>query len=215
MKKIGIIGSGQVGKTLATGLLKYGYPVMIASRSEDKQKNLMAEIEGAIQAGGFQETGRFGEIIFLAVKGIAAMDALNTIGANILENKIVVDTTNPIAEVPPTNGVLRFFTSLDRSLMEQLQESFPKVRFVKAFNSIGSGLMVNPFFPTGEKPSMFICGNDDAAKLEVRKINELLGFDTEDMGSVEAARAIEPLCMLWCIPGFRENSWGHAFKLLK
>jgi predicted dinucleotide-binding enzyme len=215
MKKIGIIGSGQVGKTLAAGLLKYGFSVMIASRSEEKQKSLVAEIEGDIQAGGFLETARFGEIIFLAVKGIAAMDALNTIGANILENKIVVDTTNPIAEVPPTNGVLRFFTSLDRSLMEQLQESFPNARFVKAFNSIGSALMVNPFFHNGEKPSMFICGNDDTAKLEVRKINELLGFDTEDMGTVEAARAIEPLCMLWCIPGFRENSWGHAFRLLK
>lgn len=215
MKKIGIIGSGQVGKTLAEGLQKYGYPVMIASRSEEKQKNLVYEIEGDIRVGGFQETAKFGEIIFLAVKGTAAMDALNIIGAKILDNKIIVDTTNPIAEVPPTNGVLRFFTSLDRSLMEQLQESFPKARFVKAFNSIGSGLMVNPFFPNGEKPSMFICGNDDAAKLEVRKINELLGFDTEDMGSVEAARAIEPLCMLWCIPGFRDNSWGHAFKLLK
>lgn len=215
MKKIGIIGSGQVGKTLAVGLLKYGYPVMIASRSEEKQKTLVTEIEGDIQAGGFQETARFGEIIFLAVKGTAAMDVLNTIGANILENKIVVDTTNPIAEVPPTNGVLRFFTSLDRSLMEQLQESFPKARFVKAFNSIGSALMVNPFFPNGEKPSMFICGNDDTAKAEVRQLNELFGFDTEDMGTVEAARAIEPLCMLWCIPGFRENSWGHAFKLLK
>jgi predicted dinucleotide-binding enzyme len=215
MKKIGIIGSGPVGKTLAAGLLKEGYPVLISSRSEETLKNITSEIEGDIHTGGFREAAGFGEIVFLAVKGLAALDALKIIGTDVLENKIIVDTTNPIAEAPPANGVLRFFTSLDRSLMEQLQESFPTARFVKAFNSIGSALMVNPFFHNGEKPSMFICGNDDDAKLEVRKINELLGFETEDMGAAEAARAIEPLCMLWCIPGFRDNSWGHAFRLLK
>ena len=74
--------------------------------------------------------------------------------------------------------------------------------------------MVNPDFGT-EKPTMFICGNDPEAKSEVSEICTLFGFETEDMGAVEAARAIEPLCMLWCIPGFRENKWSHAFRLLK
>ena len=215
MKKIGIIGSGQVGKSLAKGFLSYQYEVMIGSRSEEKQQHLAKEIGNNVQTGDFGEAAAFGDILVLAVRGLIASDALHTIGPTVLNNKIIIDTTNPIADAPPKNGVLKFFTNLNHSLMEDLQESFPKARFVKAFNSIGSGLMVNPYFPTGEKPSMFICGNDDAAKLEVRKINELLGFDTEDMGSVEAARAIEPLCMLWCIPGFKDNSWGHAFKLLK
>jgi len=215
MKKIGIIGSGQVGKTLASGFLKYNYPVMIGSRSTKKQKELKDEIDGQIKVGDFSDAASFGEIIVLAVKGIIAIDALKLIGAEILANKIVIDATNPIAESAPENGVLKFFTSLDRSLMEQFQDAFPSTHFVKAFNSIGSAVMVNPFFHNGEKPTMFICGNNENAKKEIRKINELFGFDTEDMGGVEAARAIEPLCMLWCIPGFRQNSWKHAFKLLK
>ncbi len=215
MKKIGIIGSGQVGKTLARGFLKYNYSVMIGSRSEEKQLALASEIGGNIHTGDFRKTAHFGEIIILAVKGLVGMEALNNIGAANLKDKIVIDATNPIADAPPQNGVLKFFTSLDKSLMEIYQENFPDSRFVKAFNCIGSGLMVNPHFPKGEKPSMFICGNDETAKSEVRQINELFGFDTEDMGGMEAARAIEPLCMLWCIPGFKNNSWGHAFKMLK
>ena len=215
MKKIGIIGSGQVGKALAKGFLNYNYPVMIGSRSAKTQKTIAAEISGKIQAGDFVKTAQFGEILILAVKESAGMEALNSIGADHLKGKIVMDATNPIADEPPQNGVLKFFTSLDKSLMETYQEAFPETKFIKAYSCIGSGLMVNPHFPKGEKPSMFICGKDERAKSEVRQINELFGFDTEDMGGVEAARAIEPLSMLWCIPGFKNNSWSHAFKLLK
>jgi predicted dinucleotide-binding enzyme len=126
----------------------------------------------------------------------------------------VIDTTNPIADAPPDHGVLRFFTTYDQSLMEQLQSEFPDVHFVKAFNSVGAAFMVDPEF-AGGKPTMFICGNDEAAKKSVGKILDQFGWEIEDMGSVEAARAIEPLCMLWCIPGFLRNQWTHAFKLLK
>jgi len=215
MKKIGIIGSGQVGKTLAAGFLNYGYSTMIGSRSLEKQKSLQSEIGNGIFVGNFTETAAYGEILVLAVKGLVASDALHTVGPKFLTNKIIIDTTNPIAEAPPENGVLKFFTNLDQSLMEQFQETFPQAKFVKAFNCIGSALMVNPVFENGQKPSMFICGNDDQAKSEVNVITNLFGFETEDMGGAEAARAIEPLCMLWCIPGFRFNSWRHAFKLLK
>jgi len=131
-----------------------------------------------------------------------------------LSGKIIVDTTNPISDAAPENGVLQFFTELNYSLMEQLQKRFPGSRFVKAFNSIGSSLMINPDFG-GVKPTMFICGNDRIAKAEVSEICTMFGFEAEDMGAAEGARAIEPLCMLWCIPGFRENRWKHAFKLLK
>ena len=99
-------------------------------------------------------------------------------------------------------------------LLTFLESEFPKANFVKAFNSIGSAFMVNPDFK-GQKPTMFICGNDEEAKKEVSQILDLFGFEVEDMGKVEAARAIEPLCMLWCIPGFLKNEWTHAFKLLK
>jgi 8-hydroxy-5-deazaflavin:NADPH oxidoreductase len=99
--------------------------------------------------------------------------------------------------------------------MERLQRIAPDAQFVKAFNSVGSGLMVNPDFGDGTKPTMFICGNNDDAKKKVRGILEKFGFETEDMGKAESARAIEPLCILWCIPGFISNEWAHAFKLLK
>ena len=215
MKKIGIIGSGPVGKALAKGFIKYNYPVMIGSRSKNKQSEIAKELGSDVEVGNFSEAASFGEILVLAVKGIIASDALHTIGPSILKNKIIIDATNPIAEEPPDKGVLKFFTKLDRSLMEDLQDSFVDTKFVKAFNSIGSALMVNPHFGKGHRPTMFICGNDEDAKMEIKHITDLFGFDTEDMGGVEAARAIEPLCMLWCIPGFRTNSWTHAFKMLK
>jgi hypothetical protein len=207
--KIGIIGSGEVGKSLARGFLSHGYEVMMGT--QHKTNELKAALPKA-KVGSFAETAAFGDLVVLAVKGTAAKDALALAGK--LDGKIVIDVTNPIADAPPENGVLRFFTSLDKSLMEQLQAACPKARFVKAFNSIGNAYMVNPKFK--EKPSMFICGNDDEAKAEVSKILEKFGFEPEDMGKAEAARAIEPLCMLWCIPGFARNDWGpRAFKLLK
>ena len=97
--------------------------------------------------------------------------------------------------------------------MEQLQHEFPEALFVKAFNSVGNALMVNPQFEGGQ-PTMFICGNNEVAKKTVRGFLGEFGRDTEDMGSAEAARAIKPLCMLWSIPGFLRNEWTHAFKLL-
>jgi len=98
--------------------------------------------------------------------------------------------------------------------MERLQKDFPSVRLVKAFNSVGNARMMNPEYGGG-RPTMFICGNDAPAKITVTGLLDQFGWDVEDMGQVEAARAIEPLCMLWCIRGFLRNEWTHAFKLLK
>ena len=110
--------------------------------------------------------------------------------------------------------MLRYFTGPNDSLMERLQRANPKARFVKAFNSVGSALMVNPDFH-GTRPTMFYCGNDAAAKAEVARVLDQFGWEGADMGGAVAARAIEPLAMLWCIPGFLQNSWTHAFHLLK
>ena len=126
----------------------------------------------------------------------------------------MIDATNPISDTPPTEGVLHFFTDPNQSLMESLQKKFPKAHFVKAFSSVGNAHMVDPDFG-GIKPSMFICGDDTKAKGQVGEILTQFGWETEDMGGAIAARAIEPLCILWCIPGFKDNQWNHAFKLLK
>jgi hypothetical protein len=212
--KIGILGSGVVGQVLADGFLKYGYEVKIGSRDVSKLADWKAKAGAKGSTGSFSEAASFGEIIVLAVKGGAAMEALKLAGENNLSGKTIIDTTNPIDDKAPDNGVLRFFTNLDESLMEKLQKMFPGANFVKAFSSVGNPFMVNPDFK-GIKPSMFICGNDEQAKSEVKHILDLFGWETEDMGKVEAARAIEPLCILWCIPGFIRNEWTHAFKLLK
>jgi predicted dinucleotide-binding enzyme len=211
--KVGILGAGDVAKTLASGFVKHGHQVTLGTRDTGKLKDFLAQHEGAL-AASFADAAKFGELVVLAVKGTAALDALKAAGAANLSGKPVMDATNPIADTPPQNGVLKFFTSLDRSLMEELQDAFPDAHLVKAYNSVGSGRMINPEFLGGGKPTMFICGNDDKAKAVVRGINGQFGWETADMGKAESARAIEPLCMLWCILGFTQNEWTHAFRLL-
>jgi len=211
--KIGVLGSGGVAQTLATGLLKHGHPVKVGSRTPEKLADwLAANPKGS--TGTFAEAAAFGEALVLAVKGKAAADVLKLAGVENLKGKLVADTCNPTEDVPPEKGILRFYTDINKSLMEQLQSEFPDAHFVKAFNSVGSASMVDPKYAEG-KPTMFICGNDARAKKTVSGILDEFGWETADMGDAEAARAIEPLAMLWCIPGFLRNQWTHAFKLLK
>ena len=211
--KVAIIGSGGVAQALGDGFVKHGHEVMLGTREPAKLADWVAR-NPAAQTGTVASTAEFGELVVLAVKGTAAAEALRAAGSRNLSDKPIIDTTNPIADVPPVNGVLKFFTNFDESLMEQLQREFPDAHFVKAFNSVGSGLMVNPRLEGG-RPTMFICGNDDAAKKTVNTILDQFGWEAADMGKAEAARAIEPLCILWCIPGFLRNEWTHAFKLLR
>ena len=211
MSKVGIIGSGAVAQTLGAGFLKHGYEVMLGTREPKKLAAWQSQHRGA-KLGSFADAAKFGELVVLAVKGEVALGVARNV-ADALAGKTVIDTTNPIADAPPVNGVLKYFTSLDDSLLEQLQKACPKARFVKAFSSVGSDKMVNPRF-AGGPPTMFMCGNDAAAKQAVTKILDQFGWDTLDLGATEAARAIEPLAMLWCIPGFLRNEWTHAFKVL-
>jgi predicted dinucleotide-binding enzyme len=210
--KIGVIGSGDVGRVLASGFLKHGHEVRIGTREPAKLAS-WAKANPAGRVVSFPDAANFAEVVVLAVKGTASAEALAAAGADALAGKVVIDATNPIAGAPQ-NGVLKFFTNLDESLMERLQRQFRRAKLVKAFSSVGNARMVNPDFG-GVRPTMFICGNDAGAKGLVAKLLDQFGWETEDMGGVEAARAIEPLCMLWCIPGFLRNQWTHAFKLLK
>ena len=213
MAKVGILGSGDVGKTLAKGFLEHGYQVAIGTDHAEKLAEFKRE-NPQIETATFEQAAKSGDIVVLCIKGTIAEKIIEKIKRH-LSGKTVIDTTNPIADAPPENGVLKYFTSFEQSLMERLQKIAPDAQFVKAFNSIGSGLMINPDFRDNTKPTMFICGNNDDAKKKVHEILEKFGFETEDMGKAESARAIEPLCMLWCIPGFLRNEWAHAFKLLK
>jgi len=214
MKKIGIIGSGPVAHALGNGFLKYGHEVMLSSHDTSKLADWKEKGGSKARIGSFAEAAEFGEIIVLTVKGKAATQAIEEAGPQNLHEKTVIDTCNPTADAPPENGVLKYFTTFDESLMEMLQERFPEIHFVKAFNSVGNTYMVNPPDKDG-KPTMFICGNNENAKKEVRDILDKFGWEVSDMGKATAARAIEPLCMLWCIPGLLHNEWSHAFKLIK
>jgi len=212
--KVGILGSGIVGQTLGFGFIKYGHQVKIGTSNPNKLNDWIKSSGTNASIGSFADAASFGEIIILAVKGTAAMNVLEKAGSKNLADKTIIDATNPIEEVPPVNGVLKFFTDQNYSLMEQLQSNYPESNFVKAFSCVGNSSMVDPDFG-GQKPTMFIAGNNDDSKNVVKKILDTFGWEMEDMGKAEAARAIEPLCILWCIPGFLQNRWTHAFKLLK
>ena len=212
--KVGVIGSGVVGQTLAAGFLKHGHEIEIGTREPAKLQEWSAKHPGA-KVKTFAEAAAFGEALVLAVAGQVALEALKLVGPKALQSKTVIDACNPIGGGPPVNGVLSYFTTLTDSLMERLQKAYPSAHFVKAFSSVGNAQMVNPHF-VGGRPTMFICGNDANAKRLVTQFLDQFGWDTEDMGAVEAARAIEPLCMLWCIPGIGKGDWSpHAFKLLR
>jgi 8-hydroxy-5-deazaflavin:NADPH oxidoreductase len=212
MPTFGVLGSGDVGQVLAKGLKDHGYEVRIGSRTPAKLARYSKET--GITAGTFGEVARWGEALVLSVLGSAAESVMDLVGKEQVGGKLIIDTTNPLTEDPPEQGVLRSFTGPNESLMERLQHAYPAAHFVKAFNSVGSARMVDPDFQ-GVRPTMFYCGNDAGAKATVARVLEQFGWEAADMGGVLAARAIEPLAMLWCIPGFLQDSWTHAFKLLR
>jgi predicted dinucleotide-binding enzyme len=211
--KIGILGSGTVAKSLGAGLRRKGHDVMLGTSSLPRLADWLPA-SGGVRSGSFADAAAFGDLVVLAVKGTAALAAVQAAGPQALAGKPVIDATNPIADKPPVHGVLQFFTGPNESLLERLQAEFPAARVVKAFNSVGSAHMVDPQFEGGA-PTMFIAGNDGAAKAAVADLLREVGWEPYDMGRAEAARAIEPLCMLWCIPGLLRGEWMHAFKLVK
>ena len=174
--KIGILGSGTVAKTLAAGFLKHGYEVTVGSRTPGKLAEWASQNPG-ISTATFDAAAKFGSLIVLAVKGNRAVQALALAGPDNLSGKTIIDTTNPIEDAPPVNGVLPFFTDFNQSLMEDLQRQFADAHFVKAFNSVGAASMVNPQFKGG-KPTMFICGNSDPARKQVTEILDQFGWET-------------------------------------
>lgn len=210
--KVGILGSGDVAKALAQGFIANDHQVAFGTRDAGKLADFIAANPGT-QVLSTADAATFGELIVLTVKGTVAETLLASVQAQVA-GKVVIDTTNPIADAAPVKGVLPYFTGPNESLGERLQTKVPQARIVKAFNSVGSGFMLNPTF-AGGTPTMFIAGNDDAAKTTVSKILQNFGWEVADMGAIESARAIEPLCQLWCLPGFLNNQWSHAFKLLK
>jgi len=213
--KIGIIGSGIVGRVLGTAFLKEGHEVVLGTRDTSKAEVVKWKNENPKgETGSFEKAASFGDIIVLTTAGSVVGSAIELAGKGNFTGKTVIDTTNPIAAAPPVNAVLQYFTNQNESLLQRIQNLLPEANIVKAFNSVGNAVMYKPDYGN-IKPTMFICGNNDTAKKTVTTILESFGWETEDLGKAEAAGAIESLCVLWCIPGFINNEWTHAFKLLR
>ena len=212
--KVGVLGSGTVGQTLGAGFLKHGHQVMLGTRDPKKPdvQKWICDTPGAT-GGTFEEAARFGELIVLATLGRVVENVIDLAETNNFTGKAVIDASNPLSDAPPIDGVLQFTTGPDESLAEKIQAKIPRAYVVKAFNSVGAARMINPTYKQGV-PTMFICGNNAEAKAKVSDVITQFGWEPFDCGTIIAARAIEPLCMLWCIPGFQRNQWTHAFKLL-
>jgi len=186
MKKVGVLGSGVVGRTLAEGFEKHGYEVMLGTGNPNKLSDWQSGTNGKVAS--FERAASFGDLIVLAVKGTAAAKIVEQVKVGI-SGKTILDVTNPIADGVAKDGVQSFFTGPDESLMEKLQELVPDAFFVKAFNCVNSKLMVNP--PKSKAVVMNICGNDGPAKKEAKEVLTQFGFKSKDVGNAAAAREIE------------------------
>jgi predicted dinucleotide-binding enzyme len=208
---VGILGSGDVGKSLARGFAGLGHDVKIGSRTPEKLNDFVAEMSGRVSAGTLAETAKFGDLIALATHGVATEEAIGLAGTENFNGKVVIDATNPLDF---STGKPRLSVGHTDSLGEQVQRRIPAARVVKAFNTVGNAYFVNPDFPNGPA-DMFICGNDDEAKKIVSQICEHFGWGVADIGGIEGSRQLEPMCMVWVLYGVRNGSWNHAFKLLR
>src|SRR5947209_10480584 len=208
--RVGVLGSGDVGKSLARGFAKLGHEVTIGSRSPEKLNDFARETAG-VSAGTFEETARFGDLLALATLGTATEEAIRLAGPSNFDGKVVIDATNPLdfsGGMPP-----KLFVGHTDSLGERVQRWAPGARVVKAFNTVGNAYFVNPDFPGGP-PDMFIAGNDADAKKIVSQICKHWGWGVIDIGGIDGSRHLEPMCVVWVVHGALSGSWSHAFKML-
>lgn len=208
--RVGILGSGDVGRALAAGFAGLGHDVKIGSRDPEKLREWAAGAGPHVSTGTFAETARFGDVLVLATLGVATEEAIRLAGIDAFDGKVVIDTTNPLDF---STGMPRLSIGHTDSLGEAVQRLIPKARVVKAFNTVGNALMVNPQLPGGP-PDMFMCGNDEDAKNIVTQICKHFGWGVIDLGGIESSRYLEPMCLTWVLHGIRGGSWRHAFKML-
>jgi hypothetical protein len=212
--RIGVLGTGDVGRTLGSAFIALGHEAKMGSRSAagEKASAWAREAGPRASAGSFAEAASHGEVVVLATLGVANESVLRAAGPANLAGKLVLDTTNPLdfsKGFPP-----RLALAGNDSGGEQVQRLVPGARVVKVFNTVGHAHMFRPSFPGGP-PDMFICGADEGAKRQVEALLRDFGWGTVDLGGIESSRYLEAMCMVWVLHGARSGSWNHAFKLLR
>jgi predicted dinucleotide-binding enzyme len=199
--RIGVLGSGEVGRALARGYLRHGHDVRIGTRQDRVDE---------LPVGPTHEVAAEAELVVLAVRGASAVELASSL-AGELDGKVLVDLTNPLDF---SSGRPELFVGTTDSLGEQVQRAVPGARVVKAYNTVGNPLMVDPDLPGGP-PTMFVAGNDADAKATVGELLRATGWDVADLGGIEASRWLEAMCMAWVAYGATHGTWGHAFRLLR
>jgi predicted dinucleotide-binding enzyme len=211
--KVGILGTGEVGRALGRAFVALGHDVTMGAREAGNAKAVAwaKETGPKASAGTFADAVAFGEIVVLATLGAANESAVRMAGLSAFMGKTVIDTTNPLDF---STGAPRLSVGFSDSGGEQVQRLLPDAHVVKAFNTVGNAHMFRPQFPGGP-PDMFICGNDAGAKTKVSTLLHDFGWDVVDIGGIEGSRHLEPMCIVWVLHGLRTNNWNHAFKLLR
>ncbi|MGD0256613.1 MAG: NAD(P)-binding domain-containing protein [Thermoplasmata archaeon] len=211
--KVGIVGSGDVAKALGIGFVELGHEVKLGSRTPESEGLVAWKVKVGPHGstGTFAEAAAFGEVVVLSTHGVDNENALRLAGPKHFSGKVVIDTTNPLEFTPEHMPVLAY--GWRDSAGERVQKLLPDAHVVKAFNTVGNAHMFKPKFPGGP-PDMFYCGNDAAAKKKVAGWLKEFGWNPLDVGGIEGARLLEPMCVLWVTLGISGGSWDIAFKLL-
>jgi len=208
--KIGVLGSGPAGQTLAAGFLDKGHPVMIGSRDVAKLDGWLRHAGPEGQIGTFAETAEFGDVILLSVLGSAAEEVVKLAGVENLTDKIVIDATDPLDF---SSGRPGLFVGTTDSLGERIQRLIPRAHVVKGLNIVQADVMINPRL-TGDEPDMFIAGDNEEAKHTVTQLLGEFGWSVIDLGGIENARWLEALSLAWVVYSHRTGKTHHAFKLV-
>ncbi|MGH9871863.1 MAG: NADPH-dependent F420 reductase [Pyrinomonadaceae bacterium] len=210
--RVGILGSGDVAKSLGRGFLKEGHEIMLGSREPGKLASWVSESGEGATSGIFSETAKFGELVVLAVHGTKSGEAIQMAEADNFKGKVVIDATNPLdmSGGPPPELVGGVGTSGG----ELNQRALPGAFVVKSFNTVGHGQFYKPEF-AGGPPDMFLCGDDAKAKERVSGICKDFGWNPIDVGGIELSHYLEATAMIWIITAFTGGHWNQAFKLLR
>ena len=212
--RVGVLGTGEVGRRLAAGFRARDHDVMIGSRDPGKPdlREWLSDEGAGIEVGTFAQAAAHGEFLVLSVLGSAAEEAIAEAGRENFTGKVVIDAMNPLdfsGGFPPKLSI-----SGEDSLGERVQRALPDARVVKAFNTIGSPYFVDPSFGEGP-PTMLIAGDDEEAKRTVGDVLADFGWShVVDIGGIEGSRELEAICIAWVKIGGQRGSWDHGFRLL-